>query len=230
MAKCIGKRITVVLVMTVLFISLGLNAPVHAESNADMAKAKVKWDLKNNKKLKFKTKWYALGVKQHTVKMTNFKISDANEEGYKECTFKLTFNRNIRRPSKKQVFKMADCMDKNGTFGGGFYFTVVDYNTGLSLEGDNDKDVTVSSSDWKYSKWKKFTGTRGSWIKIAKKSTVSVKIVYPDTYEDLAIGVGGYTSIKGAPGTYWEGKKKFSKVKALQSKKYKKYTHFMRIK
>ena len=61
MAKCIGKRITVVLVMTVLFISLGLNAPVHAESNADMAKAKVKWDLKNNKKLKFKDQMVCSG-------------------------------------------------------------------------------------------------------------------------------------------------------------------------
>ena len=227
MTKSISKRITIVLVMAVLFIGFGLAAPVHAASDADMAKAKVKWDLKNNKKLKFKTRWCALGVKQHTVKMTGFKITDAGE-GYKQCTFTLTFNRKVRA-SRKQVNKMQAYYEKNDTFGGSFYYTVVDYNTGRSLEGENDKDVTVSDSGWKYSKWKTLKGTGGKWVSYAKKARVKVKIVYPETYKDLAIGVGGYATVKGAPDAYWEGEKEFSKVKAFKYRKDKKYAHFKRV-
>jgi len=93
--------------------------------------------------------------------MTNYKVTKADKEGYKQCTFTLTFNRSIK-PSKKQVNKMGARIDSYGGFGGNFYYTVVDYQTGKSLEGENDKDVTVTSSDWKYSKYSKVTGTQGS--------------------------------------------------------------------
>lgn len=124
---------------------------------------------------------------------------------------------------------MAVCYENNDTFGGTFYVAAIDYNTGLSLDGENDKDVTTTYSDWKYSKWKKIKGTGQSWISYAKKATIKVKIVYPETYKDLAIGVGGHATFKGAPDSFWEGEKKFTKVKAFKYKD-KKYAHFMRIK
>ena len=63
----------------------------------------------------------------------------AKKKGYKEYTFTLTFNRKIN-PTKKQVNSMyriyyaltEDGIESSGgNFGGGFYYAVVDYKTGL---------------------------------------------------------------------------------------------------
>lgn len=247
MTKRISKRISIVLALAVLLSGFAFTMPAHAASKPDLKKANVKWDLKNNKTLKFKTKWSVLGVRKHTVKMTNFKVKDAKKKGYKECTFTLTFNRKIS-PTKKQVNDMYWIdYDGNAGFGGGFYYTVADYKTGKSLEGKNDKKVKVSDSGWKYSNKVIKSSADGFKIDYYKKASVKVKIVYPKTYKNLAIGVGGYNfapyqfteySGTGAAGgvktysfkKYFNGKKAFSKETKLYSKKDKLFAHFMRVK
>lgn len=125
---------------------------------------------------------------------------------------------------------MAGHYTDYGTFGGGFYYTVVDYKTGKSLEGDNDKDVTVTDNGWKHLKYNKKKGTDGAWISFASKTTVKVKIIYPEDYKGLCIGVGGYTTVDTNVDSYWAGNKKFSKTTKLYSKKDKSYAHFKRVK
>lgn len=259
MLKRISKKIAIVLAMTMILTSFAIVMPVNAASKPDLKKANVKWDLRNNKELKFKTKWSIIGVKKHTVKMTNFKITNAKKKGYKKCTFTLTYKLKIN-PTKKQVREMAALMsepniDGEYSFGGNYYFTVVDYKTGKSLERKNDKNVKVTSSGWKYSDYHKMTTKDGSWIRYAKKATVNVTIVYPKKYKNLAIGVGGHTDapsyyseinsgggdgigVASASGyitnpnanKYWKGKRTFSEEKLLWSKKDSSFAHFMRVK
>lgn len=231
MTKRMNRCSVLILAAAMLLTCIAFASPVNAASKADLKKANVKWDLKNNKTLKYKSAWTAIGVKKHTVKMTKFKVKDAETEGYKQCSFTLTFNRKIN-PNKSQVKKMGAKMDRIGTFGGNMYFTVADYTTGKSLEAeDNDKDVKVTSS-WKYTKWKKFKGKGGSWISYARKTTVKVTITYPEDYKDLAIGVGGYPTVFSTDilDPYWSGEKSFSSTKKMYSKKDKSFAHFMRVK
>lgn len=246
-----GRRIAFMLIMALILSSV-YALPVDAASKPDLKKANVKWDLKKNKKIKVKTKWSVLGVKEHTVKMTNFKVKKAKKKGYKQCTFTLTFNRKIN-PTKAQVQEMFFIADGsnggvNAPFGGGFYFTVVDYKTGKCLEGKNNKNVKVTHSKWKHTNKETKKGKEGFDIWYAKKATVKVKIIYPKNYKNLAIGVGGYTfapyyksTSNGKGGSsaavtsytlkpYFTGKKAFSKETKLYSKKSKMYAHFMRVK
>ena len=226
MMKKIYKRLAVVLAMAMLLTSFACVLPVNADSKPDIKKANVKWDLKNNKTLKFKTKWAGMGVKKHTVKMTNFKVKKSAQPGFKECTFTLTFNRKVN-PSAKQMKKMLVRLDTHGTFGGDFYYTVVDYQTGQNLEAANDKNVTVTSN-WKFMKKSKKKSKYG-YIWYTKKNKATVKITYPETYTNLAIGVGGCTSLKSMD-AFWDGYIPFSQAKGLYSAKDKSYAHFMRVK
>lgn len=140
---------------------------------------------------------------------------------------------------------MSDLYSEAGEFGGRFYFTVVDYKTGECLEVPNDKGVTVKNSKWKYSKYKTLKAKDGTWIKFARKSTVKVTILYPSTYKDLTIGVGGYTCaaeyvVVDDEGTYeadapitnvfFHGGDVFSEADYLYSKTDKSFAHFMRVK
>lgn len=242
------RRLSLLMVLALLMsFTMATTLEVSAASKPDMQKANVKWDLKNNKVLKFKTKWSVLGVKQHNVKMTKFKVKDSKKKGYKECTFTLTFSRYIN-PTKAQVKQMAEIgegyVGANGPFGGNYWYTIVDYKTGKSLEVKNDQKVTVTDSGWKYSNYVKKTSKEGWWIRYARKSTINVKIVYPKNYKNLAVGVGGftvapywYTGSTGSGGVkvigavkLWKGKNIFSKETKLWSKKDKAFAHFMRVK
>lgn len=266
MKKRISKRISFVLALALLLAGFVSTLPVNAASTPDLKKANVKWDLKNNKTLKIKTKWSCLGVKQHTVKMTKFKIKNAKKKGYKQCSFTLTFNKKVK-PTDKQLndmFWQADELEmegnvgSNGPFGGNFYYTVVDYKTGKSLEVKNKYNVTVTDS-WKYTNYDDLRNSDDLGIKYPKKTIVNVKITYPKSYKNLAVGVGGYTiapysymemsssdsdelagsgvgTASGGGGIktydlskYWGGKKSYSKETKLYSKKDKKFAHFMRI-
>ena len=239
-----GSRMAALLLaMAMIVTSFAWIMPVNAESTPDLKKANVKWDLKNNKTVKYKTAWYALGVKTHTVKMTKFKVKKAKKKGYKQCTFTLTFNRKIK-PNKEQIMDMDLTHGECGSFGGECYFTIVDYMTGESLEGPNDKGVKVSSK-WKWSGKDTKDSKDGFGIWYMKKGTVKVTITYPKGYKNLAIGVGGYTKapyyvdyeddyevVNPAAGMkdYYNGGRPFSGEELLYSKTDKGFAHLMRVK
>ena len=223
------RRLSLLMVLAVfLSFTMATTLEVSAASKPDMKKANVKWDLKNNKKLTYKQYWYALGVKKHTVKMTNYKVKKASKKGYKQCTFKLTYNMNVS-PSKKQVLKMGTRAEE-GKLYTQFGFCVVDYKTGMTLARDNDKDVKVTYTITN-SNYKRITGKGGSWIRFPKKTVIKVKIIYPENYKNLAIGAVGASSLKlSSADKHWDGKLAFSKATSLYSKKDKNFAHFRRVK
>lgn len=228
MVKRISRKIAVILAMVMMLTCFAYTVPVNAAGKADMEKANVKWDLKNNKKLTYKQYWYSMGVKKHTVKMTNFKIRNAKKKGFKECTFTLTYKMKVN-PTRDQILKMGRRCDQGKLFTQ-WGFCVVDYQTGKSLEQKNDKGVKTT---WKIKSYNyaKLYGTNGSWIRYPQKQVFKVKITYPKDYKDLTIGVVGSTKANlRTADAHWAGKLPFSKATALYSKKDKAFAHFMRVK
>lgn len=226
--KRFSRISAVVIAVAVLLTCFSFTMPVNAASTPDMKKANVKWDLKNNKTIKYKQYWYTLGAKTHTVKMTKYKVKKASKEGYKQCTFTLTYNMRVK-PNKNQVAKMGTRAENDKVYTE-FGFVLADYKTGMTLGIKNDKDVTMTNK-WKFSKYIKIKGRDGSWIRYPRKTVVNVKIVYPEDYKDLAIGVFGATNLKlKNANRFWNGKIPFSKATTLYSKKDKAFAHFKRVK
>ena len=91
-----AKRTAIVLAVALILTCFASTLPADAASTPDLKKANVKWDLQNNKTVKFKTTWSYLGTKTHTVRMTGYKVSNSRKKGYKQCTFTLTVNRKIK--------------------------------------------------------------------------------------------------------------------------------------
>lgn len=161
---------------------------------AYMEMLKLNWDLKNGKTLRLTAKFPGIGKKKYNVKMTGYTIEDAKKEGYKKLTFSYVSTR-MWSPSKKQVDKIFNtCYQKWEQdyvyLPSASAYAIVDYNTGVSLEGENEYGITVSSK-FKSSKIIKYKGTGGSWIKLPKKEVVKVKVLYPSDYTNLCIGVLG---------------------------------------
>lgn len=202
----------------------------HAATKPYMKTLKLKWDLKNNKTLKSKQAVCGLNKKSCTIKMTNFKISKASQDGYKKATFKLSFTKKYSL-TKTQVHKCVNnkTFKKYGEVGGGQFFTIVDAKTGRSLEVPNKAGVTVTSS-WSFKGNKKVTDADGCWVRLPKYSTAKITITYPEDYKDLCIGVGGYNLPYSttADQSYWNGKKKFGKTSYYT--KGKTNSHWMLVK
>ena len=125
MLKQFSKVLSVVLTMAVIMTAFAFVQPVSAEDIPDMEKANVMWDLQNNTQLKYKQFWYTMGAKTHTVKMTNYQVTDADTPGYKKCSFKLTWNLKVK-PTKKQINKMG-ALAERGKLYTEWGFCVVDY-------------------------------------------------------------------------------------------------------
>ena len=93
-------------------------------------KYKLNWNLKKNKTLSFKTYVNGLGyAKKMKVKMTNYKVTNDKETGYKKLTFKVTFYPSSISLTKAEVDKMA----KKDDFSFDYIYTVMDYNNGKNL-------------------------------------------------------------------------------------------------
>lgn len=128
--------------------------------------------------------------------MTTYKLEDASKEGYKKLTIAFKSTRKWT-PTKKKVDKLINtCYKKNGWDYAYVPFveaySVADYDTGVSLEGNNDFGVKVKSFKGKASGLKKYKGkTKGNWIKIYKTATIKFQITYPESYTGLCIGLLG---------------------------------------
>lgn len=228
--KSMWKKLTAVGLAVVIAVgTMFLPVQVEAASKPYMKTANVKWDLKNNKTITYKTKYAEIGMKSQKAKITGYKIKNSKKKGYKELTFtvKYTCQWNMK-PS--EVHKMAQVEGAEGALGGGNYYAVVDYNTGKDLEVKNKQKVTVEQiGDWKYSTPKYYYDNDGCWVRLSNVS-VKVKVTYPKTYKGLCIGVGGRTTVKNTKNNtkFWEGKVAFKKT-TYYSTKDKSVAHFMRV-
>ena len=233
--KATALFLSVALALTASFaVSAIAPADAQASTKPYMKTLKLKWDLKKNKTTKFTQKWVGLGNMDTKVKISNYKITNTKND-MKKLTFKITYTWN-NTFTKMQVHKMVKS-DRNYKLPfTNYYFAIVDYDSGKSLETDNDFGVTVKSGGWKYTKYKKTTDSHGCWVRIAKNCTVKVTITYPKDYKSLCIGVGSNNlfvskksiSRKSIDTKFDNGKVKFGKTTYYT--KGKSNSHWMRVK
>lgn len=177
-----------------------------------MKTLKLKWDLKKNKAMKFTSKFVEVGKKPMTMTIKNVKVSKAKKEGYKKLTFTVV-GKQAWKPTKKQVHKMvkSKLCRETGSIGGYHWWTVADYDTGLSLEGPNKLGVTVKTV--KKNSYKRIKDNDGCYVRFGVWTT-KVTVAYPEDYKGLCIGVGGRNTVKGTKtdDLFFEGKRAFGKT------------------
>lgn len=224
--KSTMKRVKAVVLVCALFMGL-LYAPgqmnsVEAASKAYMKKLQVKWDVKNNKSITTQTIYGGIVKKNLTAKISKLKVTKAKKEGYKKLT--CTFTVKYPKLAASEVHKIA----AKGVFGAGYYYAIVDYDTGYSLETKNQFGVTVKAKD-KLDKKKTYRDKDGCWV-YSHDVTTKLTITYPEDYKGLCIGFGGYSTLneKKADQKFWKGKKPFGTTSYYT--KNKKNNHFMRVK
>lgn len=222
----------VMLFVTTLTLVAGItlaNTQTVEAATPVMKKVNVKWDLKNNKTLTYKTRYAGIGMKNQKVKISNLKIKNSTSKpGYKECTLTISFTTKWKM-KKSEVHSIVNAKDAD--MGGICHFAVVDYDTGKSLLRNNNKGVTVTSTKgWTYSKSTTYKDSDGCWVRLSNPS-IKLKITYPKNYKGLCIGVGGSTRVDVTKNDtkFSEGKVAFNKT-SRYSKKDKMVSHFMRIK
>lgn len=206
-------------------------------ATAHMKTVPVMWDLKNNKTVTFRTRVIGLGMVKAKAKVTNWKIKDASKKGYKQLTFKVTYDiqaimSGSKAEKEKKVQKIIDYIstDYVPSIGADYWYSVVDYQTGKCLQSGINKKVTCKE-EVKDKKIKKFwTADRKFWVSFTNKS-LTCKVIYPKTYKNLCIGVGGSISNSevSIDKKFWKGKAAFGKTTKC-SKEYKDVAHFIRVK
>lgn len=225
------KKIAAFLLMLAIATgSVFMPVQVQAAQKSHMKSVNVKWDLKPNKTITYKTKFAGLGMMKMDAKISKYKIKNSKIKGYKELTFTLKFSC-IPKMSGTLVHKCVYSREfsKYNTIGADFCYAIVDYNTGKSLTANNNMDVYVQSGTWVYSPKKYYYDSHGCWVS-TRSYTRTVKVTYPKNYKGLCIGVCGNTVLKDTAkdNAFWNGKTTFGKT-TYYDKKDKSVAHFMRV-
>lgn len=227
------KKFTAILltaaVMLGSILAPGQASQAEAASKAYMKKAYVKWDLKKNKTISYKSKLDQIGTKKSSMKMIKYKIKNSKKKGYKELTY--TIRAYYTPITTKDVHKMIGYISDAPLTN--CYTAVVDYNTGKTLAKGNKQKVTVKYGGWKIpddSTQKIYRDSDGCMVAQGRYFDINVKVTYPKNYKGLCIGVGGHTSVNDTKNDtkFWNGKVAFGKT-AYYNKKDKSYAHFMRV-
>ena len=196
-----------------------------------MKKLNLKWDLKKNKTVKYKVAYAGTKIiKQEKAKITNYKISKAKKDGYEKLRFVLTITRENLKPTKKQIHNMvmSRYCANTGLISHNWY-AILDYDTGYSLESDNDFGVKVKGTR-KYKNKKMFKDNDGCRIWWRETTVFNISVTYPKDYKGLCIGVGGKKVLKKETKNderFWEGKVVYGNTNYY--KKDKANSHFMRV-
>lgn len=199
MKKIIPIALSVAMVLGAVQTTPG--AAVQADGSRYMKNLDLKWDLKEGKNLLLTANYPGIGKQKFSVRMTSYKLQDASKQGYKELTIGYKSTRKWM-PTTEKVDKIINASVKR-TIGDFQYipfvsgFAVVDYYTGVSLEGKNDYDVTVKILNRKFSGTKKYKGTDGNWMRIAKTAAINIQITYPEDYKGVCIGLIGANTNTG---------------------------------
>lgn len=223
--KLTRKLGILLLVMTVFLTTVfSFDLTTWAKKQPYMKEADVRWNLKPDKEISFKT--YFTGYEYITVKakLTDFKIENL-EDGYRSLSFKVNYQFPKLKLSKKQVDRI---IKKGNEFR--FMWTFLDYDSGLSVEGKNDKDVMVEYGDWEHSDDVfKYKGNKGNWISYRKSSVKEINVTYPKDYKGLCLMVGGSVNPQNPYDGFFNGKYKLKKT-PFYKKGMKNLSSFMRVK
>lgn len=193
MKKIIKKLASLLLAASVMLPAMP--AQIQAAEQPYMKSLNVSWDLEPEKEITYQSYWAGLGYRDASAILKNYKITDADKDGYKKLTFTAVFAPNLNDFTAEEVHAMikSKLNAEYKTLGGWWYCTMIDYSVGKSLEAKNDKDVTVEFSAWKKSGKKKIKDSDGCSVTSYKKVKADITVTYPADYEELCIAVGGGT-------------------------------------
>lgn len=199
-----NKFLRVLLVVALILSTLAtstINTEVYAAKKVYGDKLKLNNNIKLNKTSKFtKTGYYQEGTffpkKAKTKIKYNIKCSRKSSGKNYVVTYKVTY----KFLSDPKI--STDTIEYDDWYWGMTkpfaMYTVFDYSTGLSLDGENDCGVTVKSlSDWKCTYYPKqnYTFTFGdyseeSWLRNYKTISKSFSVTYPKKYKNVVVGIG----------------------------------------
>ncbi len=231
--KKIQKKCLVLLLACILVFQA---APVQAQTQKPyMKRMNLSWDLKPGKKVTFQTYWAGIGYKDGLVTLKDYKITDAEQDGYKKLTFTVVFEEDQAGFRPKEVHKLleSDIWEKYEDTGGYYNVTLVDYTTGRCLENmSNNRDVTAEISDAVQTGEKEYKDSDGCSLTCYKKTTWKAAVTYPENYQGLCIVAGGanknvFDSAFDYDG-YYAGDVKFGKS-VFYSMLNKKVAHAIRV-
>lgn len=180
----------------------GTAAELSTQAQKNLQQRGVKFDLKAGKTYTVDRMLRGVGKIKYTIKVSDVKVSDSNEEGFKQATFKWTTE--LKKPlTKKQQKSAHKALKKQGYYWDAMesdlYCFVLDYATGQNLEdSENAPGVKATFTSKKDVKTEKYYDTDGSWFCLSKKSVRAAKIVFPEDYEGLCIGIGPGVTYRSA--------------------------------
>ena len=188
------KLLCLVLCAVIALSNFSVEALAAGTKKAHLKGLNISWDLENNKTVGFQAYQPGIGYwDMGTVTMSNYKVEKLKGKSKKKLTFTLLFNTNGQLSASQVDTIVQVSQTKYGRRLAGYYFSVVDYDTGKSLEADNNKGVKVTVSA-KESDVSFHYGSNGAWVSYPKYWKVKVKVVCPDDYKGLCILAGGTTS------------------------------------
>lgn len=202
MKKRIITLLLAVLLVVGVFGTVGTTTPeVKAAKGTYMKNLKLNWDLKKGKTMKLTADYPGIGKRNFDVKLTTYELKDAKKDGYKQLTVAFESVRTWAL-SKEEVDKIVDTcykkLEKDYVYVPfAAAYAVTDYNTGVSLEGENDYDVKVKTIKSKTSGEKKYAGKKDNWISLPQKAVIKFQVTYPEDYSGLCIGLLGCNSEYG---------------------------------
>ena len=222
--KVMKKFVVLMTVLTLFISSVSLFlVQAQAKEKPYMKGVDVRWNLKPDKEVSFTTNYRGYKYITIKVKVKNFKIEASDKEGYEQLSCRLEYTLPKLKLSQKQVDKITSI---EGNFN--YMFTVLDYDTGLSLEGANDKDVTLESGGFQHPDGRyTCAGSNGNEIQLIKSASVDIKVTYPKDYKGLCLMVGGATKVPNS--AFFDGELPLKK-RSYYKKGMKNLSSLMRVK
>ena len=193
----------------------------------------INWDLVPNKWFTITEPCAGIGKIESNVQIKDYKIEKAAKEGYNQLSFTYVLKRQWT-PTSDEITEILASTEyqKTGKILGGYYFNLVDYNTGIGI-GHNDLDITrVDGEKWELSDYEQFENNdTGSRIGFYKTATMKYILVYPQDYTEICIGVGGDNQLLETKidEDYWNDGLKIQFGETSYYKNGKNNSHWMRI-
>lgn len=220
------KLFSLFLVLSFLSSALFPFIKVSAKEQPYLKTANLRWNLKPNKTISFQTYYDGYGFIKVKAKVKDFIVTDAEEDGFKKATFKIEYKIPKLKISKEKASEL-----KENHHGFLYMWTILDYNTGISLETENDLGVNISYSKWLESAEEySYPSKEEDNPLILKKSIMKkVEVTYPKNFKRLCLMVGGSTDPTYDGNQFWNGDTPL-KDTPFYDKKRKDLSSFMRIK
>lgn len=222
------KRKTTLLFLASFFVlSFILLLPITlaAKNKPYMKSAKVRWNLKPDKTITFKTYYSGYGYIDAKATVKDYEVTKADENGLKTINFLIDYKFPKLKLTKKQAQKILDAGNRFT-----FLWTVLDYNTGKCLELKNDLGVTVEQGEWEHSDdYYEFPTAKNDKIWYGKSVKKAVTITYPENFDRLCLMIGGSLDPFYDGSDFWDGDLPLKKTK-FYKKDNNKLSSFMRMK